>query len=287
MSTPQLEDGFTMIANELLEAVLGGSFSHREQSVIFTIIRKTYGYGKKEDDMSAAQIGAMCGLARQHVTSTLNALAARNVITKRQGTYGMIVGVQKDHRRWISANQLKSQAGLDSGLADSPKTGLVPKQDTSQNRTSASPESGQVDSPKSGHTKENLPKENLKRKSTPKPPERAITPAKEKTITLRTFIDGCQERGERPVRDYEPLWRYTEGVGLPKDFIALAWYEFCRRFLPGGTGEAKRYTDWRKAFRKYVEGNYLKLWALDGESRYYLTTQGKQAQKFYDSREAA
>jgi phage replication O-like protein O len=166
MSTPQLEDGFTRIANELFEAILGFGFSHREQSVVFAIIRKTYGYGKKTDDMSAAQIGAMCGLARQHVTTTLNALAARNVITKHQGTYGMIVGMQKDYRKWIVTEQRKSQqAGPEQSGDGSPELGLVPKQDMSQIGTEGSPNSGQVDSPGSGHTKETLSKENHQKKT--------------------------------------------------------------------------------------------------------------------------
>lgn len=154
--TPQLEDGFVRIANELLEAILGFDFSHREQSVVLTIIRKTYGYGKKEDDISAAQIGAMCGIARQHVTSTLNVLALRNVITKRPGRFGTIIGIQKDHRKWVRAEQMvPASPELGQG---SPEKGLVPKQDT------ASPESGQVDSPESGHTKDNLPKDNPQKK---------------------------------------------------------------------------------------------------------------------------
>jgi len=145
MTTPQVENGFTMIANELLEAILGGGFSHREQSVILTVIRKTYGYAKKEDDMSAAQIGALCGVARQHVTSTLNVLASRNVITKRAGRFGMVIGIQKDHRKWIGANQLKMlTAGSDPIGSDSPESGLVPNQDMSQIGTGGSPESGQV-----------------------------------------------------------------------------------------------------------------------------------------------
>lgn len=166
MSTPQLEDGFTRIANELLEAILGFGFSHREQSVVFAIIRKTYGYGRKTDDMSASQIGAMCGVARQHVTTTLNTLASRNVITKRLGEYGMIVGIQKDHRKWVSAEQLK-QAGSALHLAqiDSPESGLVPNQDMSRIGSGGSPELGQVDSPESGHTKETLPKENHQKKT--------------------------------------------------------------------------------------------------------------------------
>lgn len=153
MATPQLEDGHVRIANELLEAILGFGFSQRELLVLFTIIRKTYGFNKKEDDMSASQIGALCGVARQHVTTTLNALVARNVIAKRPGQFGMIVGVQKDHRKWVSDEQIKA-------CADSPRSGLVPQQDTSRIGTVNSPELGQVDSPESGHTKDNLPKDN-------------------------------------------------------------------------------------------------------------------------------
>jgi len=153
MSTPQLENGHVRIANELLEAILRGGFSQHEQSVIFTVIRKTYGFNKKEDDMSAAQIGGLCGVARQHVTTALNMLAARNVINKRPGQFGMIIGVQKDHRKWISKAQLKA-------TTTSPESGLVQNLDMSEIWTGGSPESGQVDSPESGHTKDNLPKDN-------------------------------------------------------------------------------------------------------------------------------
>ncbi|KQQ93644.1 hypothetical protein ASF77_22435 [Massilia sp. Leaf139] len=126
-------------------------------------------------------------------------------------------------------------------------------------------------------------------KTSPKPPDGGLVPARTKpgAVALQTFLDACAAAGERPLRDYEPLWRYAEGAGLSQDFVALAWVEFCRRFRPGGTGDAKRYKDWRQAFRKYVEGNYLKLWAIDGNGAYFLTTLGKQAQKIHESKEAA
>jgi hypothetical protein len=125
--------------------------------------------------------------------------------------------------------------------------------------------------------------------TTPKPPDGGSPPARTKpgAIALQTFLEACSEKGERPLRDYAPLWRYAESAGLSEQHIALAWVEFRRRFLPGGTGESKRYKDWRAAFRKYVEGNYLKLWAIDGNGQYFLTTLGKQAQKIFESKEAA
>ncbi|NHZ62632.1 replication protein [Massilia genomosp. 1] len=154
-ASPQTEDGYLMIANELMEAILGFGFSLREQSVLFTIIRKTYGFRKKEDDISASQIGDMCNVARQHVTSTLNLLAVRRVITKRPGRFGSIIGVQKDHRKWVTMQHMRSAAASpDLGQVDYLEDGenrdsVVPNQDTC-------PELGHVPnqdvaSPNSGH----------------------------------------------------------------------------------------------------------------------------------------
>jgi hypothetical protein len=112
-------------------------------------------------------------------------------------------------------------------------------------------------------------------------------PPRKAAIALQTFIDACRQSGERPLRDYTPLWTYTQAAGLSEDFVALAWAEFCRRFLPGGAQEAKRQKDWRATFRKYVENNYFKLWAIDRNDQYFLTSQGKQAEKFQEAKAAA
>jgi hypothetical protein len=130
-----------------------------------------------------------------------------------------------------------------------------------------------------------LPKEE-KRREDSKPP---LSPdgGKRPAICLRTFLDACEAAKERPVRDYQPLWLYVESVGLDTDMVALAWAEFCRQMLPGGVNASKRQADWRKTFRNYVEKNYLKLWAIDPEGKFFLTTAGKTAQKMQDSKEPA
>jgi uncharacterized protein YdaU (DUF1376 family) len=119
----------------------------------------------------------------------------------------------------------------------------------------------------------------------PKPPVGGLTvvakpESKPKTrgVALKTFLADCKANDIRPIRDYEPLWTYTRTAKLPDDFVALAWVEFCRRFGAGGVKEANVQKDWRKTFRNYVENNYLKLWAVNADGEYYLTTQGKQAQ---------
>ncbi len=144
---PRVEDGYIRIANELYDAILSYGFSGRQLHVLLAVARKTYGYGKKFDDMSASQVGALCGVARNHVTTTLKQLEALNVISCRPGRYGMVIGINKRYASWAREEKLS---------LGSPESGLVPIKD------SGSPESGQVlvlnrdsGSPESGHTKDN------------------------------------------------------------------------------------------------------------------------------------
>lgn len=128
--------------------------------------------------------------------------------------------------------------------------------------------------------------------TTPKPPgggfpEPDPKPPKTGAIALQTFLADCEAKSERPLRGYAPLWTYAKEAGLESDFVALAWAEFRRRFTPGGPQPEKRQKDWRATFRKYVENNYFKLWAIDKDGVYFLTSQGKQAQKVHETREAS
>lgn len=176
-------------------------FSAREQKVVYTVMRKTYGYGKKEDDMSASQIGDMCGLARTHVTAVLNDLAARRIITKRPGQYGSIIGINKRHSEWSrpAKNELQNpavptpvpastesvQGRTKSVLPDCTKNEQTASTDLVQGSTDlvqectetvlvpnwfpTSTESVQVDSTESVHTKDNLPKDNQQKILSGKP----------------------------------------------------------------------------------------------------------------------
>ncbi|MFM0724816.1 replication protein [Paraburkholderia strydomiana] len=57
-ASPQVEDGHIKIANELYDAVLNYPFTARQLKVLLAIVRKTYGFNKKRDDVSASQISA-------------------------------------------------------------------------------------------------------------------------------------------------------------------------------------------------------------------------------------
>ncbi|MFC1872145.1 replication protein [Chloroflexota bacterium] len=97
MDTPQLENGFTQIAHEIIEELAKTNLSSYESSVVWIIIRKTYGFHKKTDWISLSQIEEATGIQRSNVCRTLNRLKARNIIARPDSKH---IGLQKDHSRW-------------------------------------------------------------------------------------------------------------------------------------------------------------------------------------------
>lgn len=254
MASPQLEDGFIRIANELMESILGFGFTHREVMVLFSIIRKTYGYGKKTDDISASQLSDLCKVPRQHVTTTLNMLEQCNVITKSKGKFGSIIGIQKNHKKWINSSHLKKIACPKSGHG-CPDAGHVPQNDR------GCPDTGHVDSPAVGHTKENLPKDNLQKKEA------------SKARPLAKWLEDCKTEGVSPIPEDDAVFRYADDMQIPTDFIRYAWVEFKRKYST--TGKAKKYTNWNQHFQNAVRENWYGIW-FEKDGGWNLTTRGKQ-----------
>ncbi|MBU9360808.1 replication protein, partial [Burkholderia multivorans] len=166
-SNPQLEEGYTRIANELYEAILRFGFTQRQLLVLLTVLRKTYGYGKKEDDMSASQIATMCAMHRPHVSAVLGELGRMNVITKSPGRFGLMLGVNKKYGEWLPLERATKVGAEPAPLALVPPTSTESVQvDSTEsvhgctelvqgwgvpNRYSTSTESVQVDSTESVH----------------------------------------------------------------------------------------------------------------------------------------
>lgn len=107
-ASPQLEDGYTRIANELFDAILAFPFSARQMKVVMTLVRKTYGYNKKRDDISASQIGELCAMPRPHVSEVLGQLAAMNVVFKEPGRFGLLLEINKNHAAWQEIDEKKA-----------------------------------------------------------------------------------------------------------------------------------------------------------------------------------
>lgn len=130
MSNPQIENGYTRIANELLEAIIKHPFSRREYAVLMCIIRCTYGFNKKEDAISGWQISEMTGIDRSHVSKTINELTKNNIILKSDhgrishGQNVPFLSINKHYKTWLTVAELATPTVAE--LAEQP----LPKQPT-------------------------------------------------------------------------------------------------------------------------------------------------------------
>ena len=96
MAKPKLENGFTPIANEILEKLARMHLSANQWQVLLCIIRKTYGFHKKVDYIANKQIGDATGLGKTVVSRVLHNLEDIKLITRK----GKYIGFQKDWEMW-------------------------------------------------------------------------------------------------------------------------------------------------------------------------------------------
>ena len=58
-ASPQVEDGYTRISNELLGALVLADLTKQQWEVVMAVARKTYGFNKTTDDIALSQLAAM------------------------------------------------------------------------------------------------------------------------------------------------------------------------------------------------------------------------------------
>lgn len=107
MANPQIENGYTKIANEILERLVNTPLLGAEFQVLLFIIRKTYGYNKKQDRISFTQFEKATGISRQTINKTIKNLITKGMIVKiylPQGNIGYTF--IKDHEKWVVKTHL-------------------------------------------------------------------------------------------------------------------------------------------------------------------------------------
>jgi len=99
MANPQ-PDQFTKLSNEVLEALCHIRISGEARQVFDTIIRLTWGYKKKTENISLNQFVEFTGLTKGHVIRAVSKLLLMNLITQKGKRKGLIYSVQKDYEQW-------------------------------------------------------------------------------------------------------------------------------------------------------------------------------------------
>ena len=101
MANVQIENGFTKIANELFDVILISNLSLRELKILFCVIRFTYGFNRKEANLSARFIGKATGIKANHVFTSVRDLIEKKILLSKNSKSGIIrkYQVNKDYEK--------------------------------------------------------------------------------------------------------------------------------------------------------------------------------------------
>jgi phage replication O-like protein O len=162
MANPQTENGYTSIANELIEAMYKHDFGWSKGQVFMAIIRLTYGWHKKEDAISLSRLCELTKLSKRTIIYTLQNLETqKKICITRSSSNGVkninTISIQKNYELWNDNSfalpylKLKNEAKLRSAkLRSSAKLSKMVVQNPVKKVNSFA------------HTKETIIKDNIK-----------------------------------------------------------------------------------------------------------------------------
>ena len=109
MANVQIDNGeYTRIANILLEKTVQLRLNGTQYSIILTVWRFTYGFQRKEHDLSIAFIANATGITNRAIKKELKILIDRNIllITKENtNTKSRVIKFNKDYEVWLEGNK--------------------------------------------------------------------------------------------------------------------------------------------------------------------------------------
>lgn len=179
MASPQVKEGFTRIANELLDALCRIKISGNARQIFDCILRKTYGYGKKQDKISLSQFEELTGIPRKNCPRSIRTLEAMEIIFVDREKYISNYSINKDYEMWRTYTNCRHVAlKSEDKIASKLKTNVLKSED----KTALKSEDNK-------RKKDNITKETLKKLTDRKeavPIQKKSSPKKEST--KRDFI---------------------------------------------------------------------------------------------------
>lgn len=186
----QLEDGFTRVANELLDAVMASGLSETELCVVLAVWRKTYGYNKKMDWVSNDQLEQMIAKHHTHCSTAKNQLVAKKVLVQEGRSVGMNTSIIEWKTKINGFCKTLAKPAKDS-LAEVANKTLA--ESAKETLAEDAKDDGETLAESAFETKQDLltTKDNIQKtiNNTPQPPEGECVGQEEKPASKKTPID--------------------------------------------------------------------------------------------------
>jgi len=133
--TPQLENGYTKIANEIMDALIAYRIPGEERQCLDFIIRKTYGYNKKEDIISNSQFVAATGLKKGNVSRAVKNIVLKNIVIKTDNKNIPTYRFNKNYKTWKVLSKLQPVINMTTAVIKSDNKLLSEVMDTKERKT--------------------------------------------------------------------------------------------------------------------------------------------------------
>jgi phage replication O-like protein O len=116
MASPQLEKGFTRIANELMEKMIQQNLNGTQFRIVMAIWRYTYGFQKTEKALSISYLAKQIDANRNQVDRALNSLIAREIvkIVGEDERKVRVLQVNKHYNEWLDSEPSKGEVKMAS-----------------------------------------------------------------------------------------------------------------------------------------------------------------------------
>jgi phage replication O-like protein O len=183
-----LDDGYTRLANMLLEEYAGADLTKRQFKVLLAVLRLTYGWNKPMDRIANSQIAQIARLPEKRVSEARVQLVGMNLLTQ----VGRSIGPNKNTAEWLlpAGESLDTENPSKQGMNDEEEESLIsgdnPSNQGIPQNEGKSPKSGEEESLNSGEHQRHI---NTINTNTPQPPEGECVGQDEKPVSKKTPID--------------------------------------------------------------------------------------------------
>jgi len=104
VANPQKENGYTPIANEIMDYLCHFRIPGEVRLIVDCVIRKTYGYNKKEDWIAHSQLIAMTRMKKGNVSRSLSQAITNKLVIRSDNKFRF----NKNYDEWIRFGVIKS-----------------------------------------------------------------------------------------------------------------------------------------------------------------------------------
>lgn len=123
MANPQKENGYTSISNEILEKLYSTQLNASQFKIVLVVLRYTYGFQRKQHNLSETFISKATGISKRYVSSEINKLINNNLITViKESTFTTprVILFNKNYEEWLLNSRSDKQQVNNTSTVDEP-----------------------------------------------------------------------------------------------------------------------------------------------------------------------